>query len=299
MTFAKVLIIAKQMMANMPQNHQAEMDGMAYMFCLGSDELGNGELSWNKMIVSIMQSEAVQTAACSAAAVFGADSAKGGTIVGRNNCWMPDDEADQWNALFLFYSGPKSFGGNGSLGELISTNFFSFHHLYAGSLDSCPSSVPLPVGTQARSPSIGLRYVMENCLALADAEEFLLQNGSYSQGSFTLLADAYTAHVFEYDTSRPSGQGERIRSAASQLIDPVHWRPTNAIASVNSYLLPSSHANHLSDPHNWLRVANFVKLYEDHLAKAPVGIDTDEADHGFHVRGREFTELGSHFPAGC
>jgi hypothetical protein len=194
---------------------------------------------------------------------------------------MPDDEADQWNALFLFHSAPKSFGGNGSLGELVSTNVFSFHHLYAGSLDSCPSSAPLPVGTQARSPSFDLRYVMENCQALADAEEFLLQNGSYSRGSFTLLADANTAHVFECDTSRPPGQGGRFRSAASQLIDQLHCRPTNAIASVNIYLLPSSYANHLSDPHDRLRVANFVKLFEDHLAKGPVGIEQMKQIMGF------------------
>jgi hypothetical protein len=40
--------------ANMPRECQAEMDGMAHMFRLGSYELGNGKLSWNKLMVLIM-----------------------------------------------------------------------------------------------------------------------------------------------------------------------------------------------------------------------------------------------------
>jgi hypothetical protein len=280
MTFTKALENANVLKKNIPQEYLDEIEGMGLVFSYPSDEIGNGRLSPNKIFLSVIFQDATEnTGACSASAVFGASSATGGTIVGRNNDWNPNPNMDTWNALFIFHNGNKSVVGNGMIGELFPNNVFNRHHVFAAALDSSPAMVPsLPI-SGTRSPTVDIRYAMETCHTLADAEKFLSEN-KYALGSLTLMADAETAHILEYDISRPEGQRGRIRLATSALIDGVSWSVPNAIASVNSYLLPGSFINHIGDAHNTLRFINFQQLFSA-VTEGPLGVKQMQGIMGY------------------
>lgn len=278
MTFQQALDNVNALKPNIPQEYLDELEGMGQVFSDTSDEVGNGRLSPNKIFVSEVFEDVTDNAACSAAAVFGTDSATGKTILGRNNDWSPDEEMDKWGALFIFHNGDKSVAGNGILGELFPTNVFNRHHVFGGSLDSYPSlkrTLPL---TGMRSPTIDLRYAIEASRTLADAEAFLVKS-KYATGSVIIVADADTAHVLEYDTSREDGQRARIRTAASELIPGESWSIPNAIACVNSYILPGSFDNH--DDHNKLRFSNFRNIFKASLTQGPAGVEQMQGVMGY------------------
>ena len=218
--------------------------------------------------------------ACSAAAVFGQSSATGNTIVGRNNDWAHDEEMDKWNALFIFHNGEKSVAGNGLIGELFPTNVFNRHHVFGGSLDSYPAKKPSLPLKGMRSPTADLRCAIESSSTLADAEKFLSMS-KYGTGEVILLADSKTAHVLEYDTSRPDGNRGRIRSASSRLIKGESWNISNAIASVNSFVLPGAFDNHNSDAHDKLRFRSFKNLFRSSLIQGPVGVKQMQGIMGY------------------
>ncbi|TSA34116.1 MAG: hypothetical protein D4R65_06735 [Verrucomicrobiaceae bacterium] len=269
MTFAKALTAANALRKNIPRDYREEIDGMGLVFSWPVDKLGDGHLSANENFVSLIFEDVTQAAACSAAAVFGRGSDTGRTIVGRNNDWPPNKEMDSWNAMFVFHNGDRSSAGNGMIGELFPNNVFNRHHLFGGSLDSWPASEPSIPRHGARSPTIDLRWVIENSRTLAEAEKALARR-DYGTGSLILLADADTAHVLEYDTSRPSGQRGKLRSSTTKLRDGITWDLPDAIASVNSFLLPGAFPNHVADAHNHLRLESFRKLLRRDLGEGPV-----------------------------
>jgi hypothetical protein len=269
MTFQQALFNAKVMIQNMPKDFADEIEGMASVFTNKPDTLGNKMLSYNKLILSVLQGEIVDDVpvpACSAAAVFGKKSATGHTIVARNNDWSPDPVMDSWNALFIFQNGDKSIGGNGSLGELIPSNLFNRWRMFACSLSSFPDSTqPLQSGTHSLSASI--RHAMENFKSLGELENFIIEkgnNGSYAVGSLIMVADENTAHVIEYDITRDENSRALVRTDRSYLVEEAQWGIDHAIASVNSFLLPDSFKNN-DDPHNKLRIDNFRRLIPELL----------------------------------
>jgi len=274
-TFEQALTHAKKMIQNMPKDFADEIEGMASVFTNKPDTLGNGMLSYNKLILSVLQGESLDDIpACSAAAVFGKKSATGHTIVARNNDWSPDPVMDTWNALFIFQNGDKSIGGNGSLGELIPSNIFNRWRMFACSLSSFPDSTqPLKsetnsVGTHSVSASI--RHAMENFKSLGELENFIIEkgnNGSYAVGSLIMVADENTAHVIEYDITRDANSRALVRTDRSDRIsvnEKAQWGIDNAIACVNSFLLPHSFKNK-DDPHNKLRIDTFRRLIPELL----------------------------------
>jgi len=277
MTFAQALERANALKESIPRDYLDEIEGMGLVFSDPSDVVGNGRLSPNKVFMSVI--DVTESAACSAAAVFGKSSATGKTIVGRNNDWAPDENTDNWNALFIFHNGEKSIAGNGTIGELFPTNVFNSRHIFGGILDSYPAYPPL-ASKRMRSPTVDLRYAIETCRKLADAEEFLGAR-KYGIGSLILLADSKTAHVLEYDTSRKEGDEARIRTDSSELIEGVSWDVPNAIASVNSFLLPGGFDNHNNDAHNKLRFDNFQKLFSSSLMQGTLGIEQMQGILGY------------------
>lgn len=271
MTFDQALQYADALKDNIPTEYMDEIEGMGSVFSYHSDEVGNGRLSPNKIFVLSIFEDVTDYSGCSASAVFGKASATGMTIVGRNNDWNPDEEMDNWNALFIFHNGDRSSAGNGMLGELFPNNVFNRYHVFAAALDSSFGK-PLSFSQQGlRSPTADLRYAIENSRTLADAENFII-NSKYAMGTVILMADQDTAHVLEYDISRPEGQRGRIRTDTSTLIDGVTWDLPGAIASVSSYLLPGSLANHIGDPHNTLRFDNFQKLFSGVFTEGPADV---------------------------
>jgi putative CocE/NonD family hydrolase len=278
LTLEAAAVRAEGMMATMPAEYRDEIIGMAERFQSGSDDLGNGLLSYNKVIVSVLESDILDLPACSAAAVFGGASTTGQTIVGRNNDWAPDPDVDNWNALFVFHDGDRSIGGTASLGELFPTNMFNRWHMFAGSLDASHDNLP-HWAKGPRSVTCDLRWALEHYQTLAEMEDFLVERGnagSYAAGSATLVADAATAHVFEYDTSPPGGPTGAIRTSRSGLIEGVSWDIQDAIVSVNGFLLPGGVDNHTTDLHNRCRFDSYKELFEQMLhgprQSVPIGV---------------------------
>ncbi len=297
MTFAHALQNANTLKENIPQEYMDEIEGMGLVFSDPSDEVGNGRLSPNKIFVSVIFQDVTASAACSASAVFGTRSATGKTIVGRNNDWSPDPETDKWNALFIFQNGDNSSAGNGMIGELFPNNVFNRHHLFGGSLDSYPAKEPSLSLKGTRSPTVDLRYAIETSRTLADAEKFLSEN-KYAIGSLTLLADAETAHVLEYDTSRKEGKRGQIRSDTSKLIKGASWGVPDTIASVNSFLLPGGFRNHLKDAHNKLRFDNFQRLFSGCAMQGTVGVEQMQGIMGYTSWDGSSTTSGAIFRLG-
>jgi hypothetical protein len=262
------------------QDEIAAVEGMGLVFSDPSDELGNGRLSPNKIFVNLIFEDVMESSACSTSAVFGALSETGKTIVGRNNDWTPNEEMDKWNALFIFHNGEKSSGGNGSIGELFPNNVFNRHHVFGASLDSYPGKKPFPLQEGMRSPTVDLRYAMETNQTLGDAENYLLQC-NYSNGTLILLADTETAHVMEYDISRSKDKRARLRNDTSKVIRNGSLGVPNAIACVNSFLLPGSFRNHARDDHNKLRYNNFQKLFGGCAKQGKIGVEQMQGIMGY------------------
>lgn len=297
MTFARALANARELRKGIPVEYMEEIEGMGMVFDCPEDRLGDGRLSPNEIFLSVIFQDVTESAACSAAAVFGKSSATGKTILGRNNDWSPDTETDSWNAFFVFHNGDRSSAGNGMIGELFPNNVFNRHHVFGGSLDSYPARQPSLPLAGTRSPTVDLRYAIESSRSLAEVESFLSSH-HYAIGSLTLLADADTAHVLEYDTSRPEGRRGVIRTMESKLAKGVKWDVAGAIASVNSFLLPGGFPNHLDDAHNKLRLESFRDLLREDLAKGPIDLAGMKSIMGYTSRDGCSTTTGAVFRLG-
>ncbi len=253
---------AKELLADMPAGYAEEIAGMGAVFSYDVDELGDGRLSQNELLVFQVVHDVLDPA-CSACAVYGDSSATGETIVGRNLDWYDLEALSSLHAVTLFNNGENgnSVIGMGFLGQLFTPSSFSGAHVSAAVLDSDMNQGYF--SCEGRDAYLAdIRYALETEGSVEAVAQYL-ENHEYTHSFLTILADESVAAVLESDQERPDAAG--LRYADSALREGIEWPYADAVAAVNANFLPGTTDNY-AGASNELRFASYVSLFGEKLA---------------------------------
>ena len=247
---------------NIPPEYKEEIRGLQSVFSYTEDKLGDGRLSQNEFLIFQIFGDVGRLSGCSASAVFGNSSSTGKTIVGRNLDWceLPNSELQAIHAVVIIRNGKRSFCSFGFLGDLAFISGVNDHKIFASILD-IRTSKPYPSTSAKRSYMMDLRYAIENMATLKDVAAYMTDK-DYAYSHLIFLADENSAMVLENDTGSPA---RGLRSATSALIPGIIWDHPNAIATVNSYLLPGNTSTHTRDIET-VRWNSFSTFYKEFLS---------------------------------
>lgn len=254
---------AGDLLQNMPLQYVEEIAGMNMVFNSNVDQLGDGRLSSNEMLVFQVFHDVLDPA-CSAAAVYGDSSTTGETLVGRNLDWYDLPQLSGLHTVTLFNNGEdaNSVIGMGFLGQVFTPSAFSEAHVSAAVLDSDMDIAYLPsAGRDAYLAD--MRYALETQDSVETVGASLLEH-NYTHSFLTLLADTDTAAVLEADQEFPEAAG--LRYADSVLREGMYWPFEDAVVAVNSNLLPGTTDNHTGVASNEKRFASYQTLFSEKLA---------------------------------
>jgi hypothetical protein len=237
------------------QSYRDEIEGIASKLSGGSvDKLGDGQLSLNELYMVNLNTDALRPTQCSFASVWGPRSATGHTISARVLDWPDGDTFPmaKCQAVIHYINGPKSVYSIGYLGYQGMLTGINSQGVFAAVLDS-PSGGAYPdPPTGYYSYSFDLRHALENTSTL-DAAAAAMESEShpYTFCHNIAFSDSNVSRVLENDQTR--GHLRILRSDTSILRAGVIWGISNAVASVNSFLLPENVDNHTNDLHNTAR----------------------------------------------
>ncbi|MEA4855348.1 C45 family autoproteolytic acyltransferase/hydolase [Solidesulfovibrio sp.] len=266
--FATLITRAYDLIAGMPQDDKDELAGMTTVFTYPVDKLGDGILSTNELLVFEVLHDVIDPGSCSAAAVYGAASATGSTIVGRNFDWYDMPGVSQLHNVQRYINADPAYDivGIGFLGQLFPASVFSENHISGALLDSdMKRGYFTSVG--ADSYPADFRYAFEHFDNVADVGFYLLnQQDTHSYIGF--LADTTAAYVLENDLEHPEARG--LRTDDSLLREGVTWGISNTVAAVNSFLLPGTTDEFSGDLANEKRFDSYKALLESKLASENV-----------------------------
>ncbi len=252
-----------------PQDYQDEIDGMASQLSGGSvNTIGDGKLSKDELYIVQLFPDIARMTQCSGVSVYGARSASGTTMTARILDWNDgaDHQLAQIQSVTTIKNGSKSVCLIGYLGLAGVLTGFNDDGIFAGILDS-PSGASYS-STGKHSYVLDLRYALENNTALTDVAGYLTDpSREYTYNHLILLSDKQTSKVIENNIS---GTGTNIRRAlrdeASSLTEGITWGFTNAMATVNSFLLSGNFDNHTGKSVNtqrWASIKTQLQLCGD------------------------------------
>ena len=255
---------AKDLLANMPSSYAGEIAGMSTVFNYPIDQLGDGKLSANELLVFEVVHDVLDPGSCSGAAAFGQSTDSGATIVGRNFDWyaMPGASELQTVQLYKNSDGAANTVGIGLLGQLFPASMFNENHLSGALLDS-DMKQPYFSTIGADSYPVDLRFAMEHFSSIQGAAAYIEAKPA-THSFITLLADRISAAVLENDLEHPEARG--LRYSDSPLREGATWDFTNSLAVVNSFLLPGTTDDFTGVPENEKRFDSFKSLFGDKLA---------------------------------
>jgi len=252
-----------------PQEYRDEIDGMASQLSGGSvDSIGDGKLSIDEFYGIQLVADVFRSTQCSGISVYGSRSATGNTITARLLDWYDgsNHQLSQIQSVTIIKNGSKSICSIGYLSIMGILTGFNNEGIFAGVLDS-PSGTAYSSSSK-RSYIFDLRYALENDTALMDVAGHLADTSRhYAYNHLILLSDKHTSKVLENNFS---GTGTNIRRAlrsdTSSLNPGITWGFTNAVATVNSFLLSGNHDNHtgaLSNTQRWSSIKTQLQLCGD------------------------------------
>lgn len=281
LTFHDIKIRAQTLLDHpgFDQGFRDEITGMQDVFNHPIDQLGDGRLSRNELLVIQFFPDVMRAFSCSASAAYGIGTVSGKTIIGRNLEWIIDlvPELGKLHAITTFRKGERTIVNIGVLGQLFATSIFNTHKVFAAILDSAATDfeispmvfVPYPQDlTSLRSYGFDLRFALENLTTLDQVTSFMTDPSHlYAFDHLIFVADETSAGVVENEIHRrPVTVGNRgLRTESSVLNvkvpDDQQWPIRGAFASVNDFRLPGNdYAHALSDTARW---TSFKKLYEE------------------------------------
>lgn len=262
----------------MDQAYQDEIDGMASQFSGGEVNLvGDNKVSKDELYMIQLFSEVCRGTQCSGISVYGASSETGHPMTARILDWYGGDkhQFEQVQAVTtIIYSdkstclinGRKTISLIGYLGHLTLLTGFNCDGVFAGILDSGTGSQYS--STDKYSYTTDLRYALENSSTLNDVADYLTNpSRNYPFNYNVLLSDSQTSKVLENNFSGTGTNMQRaLRSDISVLNPGITWGFTDAVATVNSFLMLGNHDNHTGNPSNmnrWESLKTQLQVYGD------------------------------------
>lgn len=284
---------------NIPPEYMDEIKGLQSVFSYTQDQLGDGRLSQNELLIFEIFGDVARLSGCSASAVFGNSSSTGNTIVERNLEWfeLPNSELQAIHAVVKIRNKDKSLVSFAFLGDVAFISAVSDNNIFAALLD-VTTDKPYPPTAGKRSYMMDLRYALENMTTLKEVADYM-SNKDYAYSHIIFLADKNSSFVLENDIGSPS---RGLRSASSALQHGLTWDHPDAIVTVNSFLLPGNSDTHTRsvDVDRW---NSFSSLYGKFLSDNSK-MDVDEMKQiagyygkdGTHATGALFRPA-DHYPS--
>ena len=237
---------------NVPEDYVNELKGMMEVFSYETDLLGDGRLSKNELWVLNLMGDVIRPTACAAASVFGSASSTGNNILGRSLDWTlgSENQGAAFHMVEVVKNGDKSVCLIGFLGLQCCISGFNDDHVFAAVLDSDTGEEY--TAKNKRSYPFDLRYALENKTSLSGVADYM-RDKAYAFNHLIFLADSTESKVLENEISQSKRQ---LRSWDSELRSPTTWGITDAIATVNSFLLPDNFDNQTEWPSNTERWAS-------------------------------------------
>lgn len=291
--FSTVRDRAKALLGNptFNQDYADEIQGMQQVFNYQVDNLGDGRLSKNELLVFQLFPDVMRSLSCSASAAYGSGTASGKTILSRNLDWITAllPEAGMLHAITSFKNGNKTVANIGLLGQLAGISMFNTSKVFGAILDSStganyPDLVAL--GTR-RSYIFDLRNALENYTKLSDVSNFMTSpNHLYTYNHLIFLADETTAGVVENQVNpltmgSPGNRNLRVEASPlnPSLPSDQTWNILGAFATVNDFRLPAN--DFVSELYNTARWESFKSKYSSIAQGQIVDVNTMQAIAGY------------------
>lgn len=295
-SFADALARARAIFRNVPQEYRDEILGMQDVFGYGTDSLGDGKLSANELLVIQLFPDVLRPWGCSASAAFGASSATGKTVLGRNLDWFsgPLKISANLHAVTTMKNGARMTCNVGMLGGLFAGSQFNQSRVFGALLDAENRTLAYPADVSGkRSYGFDLRYALETYTTLQEVADFM-KGREYAFNHLVFLADATTAGVVENNIG---SAGRGLRTADSVLREGLTWGILNAVATVNDFRLPGNYFAG-DDTSNNERWATYRTNYAAALANGgTIDLDRMKGIAGYATHGGD-DEMGDLFLAG-
>ncbi len=238
--FSGLLAEAEAIRQNIPPEYSEEISGMQEIFSCSIDELGDGRLSRNELLVYQLSMDIFGPPAGSAVGVWGSGTTSGDTLVGLNVDWPDNITLDnpKMMSTVIFIDGDRSIASIGFTGLLATGCTFSNDNIF-GCILGADISDSNPLTATIGSSAMDLRYALETENSRQNVTAFL-SNIDYRYDHQVFVADTSAAQVLENDID---GLDRSLRHSLSSLSPGASWNNPNAIAAVNTFLLNGNESN--------------------------------------------------------
>jgi hypothetical protein len=250
---------------NLEQEYADEIEGMASKFSGGTKNVrGDRQISQDEFYMFNLFPDVARGSQCNFISVFGRRSATGKTLLTRTLDWYGGDhnELPRVQAVIIFKYPDTQICSIGYLGYQGILTAFNDRKVFAAILDSSTGAPYSAIGK--RSYPLDLRFALEHKTTLGDVAAFMLDpHNNYTVNHIIALAAPTESKILENNFS---GQGatrqqvrRALRSSDSRLNRGVTWGITDAIGSVNSFLLWGNYDNHTPNQFNTKRWKNIKR----------------------------------------
>ncbi|MEJ6952405.1 C45 family autoproteolytic acyltransferase/hydolase [Natronospora cellulosivora (SeqCode)] len=235
------------------EEYKEEIKGIASQLSGNVDQLNDGKLSLNELLIFNLFGDIFAADSCSAISVFGDLSEDASTILGRNLDWyVGNDEITSLHAVKKYRNGDQSFVSIATLGYMGVITGFNNNQIFGAHLISSTFQDTLEVGT--RSFAMDLRYALENANSIDGVADYT-NNNNYSVSHLVYLADPEISKVLENYTG--NNEQNQLRTNACQIR--AEWNIPDSIAAVNAFMLDSKPDNFSNLSGNTARWESIVK----------------------------------------
>lgn len=263
--YPEMIYRVAELKINLEQNYKDEIEGIASKFSKITRSIrGDRKISQDEFYLFNLFPDIARGSQCNFISVFGKRSATGKTLLTRTLDWYAGDfnELPRIQAVIVFkYPDTQvcSIGYMGYQGILTGINN---HKIFAGILDSTTGAAYSAVGK--RSYPLDLRFALEHKTTLYDVAGFMLDpRNNYTVNHIIALANPTESKVLENNFSGQGSAGQQVkralRSSNSRLNKRVTWGITDAIGSVNSFILRGNTDNHTENSTNTKRWKNMKR----------------------------------------
>jgi hypothetical protein len=271
------------------QDYKDEIEGMASKFSGGTHNVRQDKkLSRDELYIFNLFPDIIRNTQCCFVSVFGARSATHKTLAARNLDWFGGslNQLPKIQAIITLEYPQKKLCSLGYLGYMGIITGFNDSKVFGAIIDSQSGEAYSSQGR--RSYPLDLRFALENKTSLGEVAGFILDpEKCYAVNYVIALSDPVESKVLENNFSGTGTTRQRVkpalRTAGSRLNPGITWGISNAIGSVNSFLLYGNYDNHTPNKYNTKRWKN---MKEQLLSKGPE-VSMDELrevvsfDHGW------------------
>lgn len=258
--YDELMLRVNDIRSQVPSAYQDEINAMSAAMNLGTTNgFGDGQLSRDELWLYNLIPDVAREYQCSALGVYNNRSASGRTIAARLLDWDvgTNNQLAKLQAVYRFNNGSKTITTIGFLGFQAILSGYNDDNVFVSILDSETGS-PY-ASTNRRSYGFDLRYALENENNLGSIAAYMsdpLKN--YAFNHLIFMADAVSAVVLENNFSGTGSNMRRaLRYADSVLNSGIEWGFTDAVASVNAFMLLGNHDNFTGELWNTARWGSF------------------------------------------